>query len=259
MTENNTNVISYEQINSILIQLKNSNRIDAHQLSVLQDYYMNHPVYNTVDDIKKLSADISRIAASAKNVNVSNDTAEVKDFDDSYRNDNTEFNKTNQFNNITPNTTSQFNNVNQFNNITSNTTSQFNNVNQFNNTQVNSNENYIQQELFVLKERYPDKIISLTDIPHRYILSQDGIEDIYVNVNGQNGIYQIVNVGASNIDDSGKSEERGISLTKFTAAGKAFADKDNKQAAFTNILFFIFLAGLSVGAISMVVLKFFIK
>ena len=242
MTENNANVISYDQINSILIQLKNSNRIDSRQLSVLQDYYMKHPVYNTVDDIKKLSTDISRIAASAKNVNVSNDTAEVIDFDDSYQNSNAEFDK-----------------VNQFNNITSNTTNQFNNVNQFNNTQVNSNENYIQQELFVLKEQYPDKIISLTDIPHRYILSQDGIEDIYVNVNGQNGIYQIVKVETSNIDDSGKSEERGISLTKFTAAGKAFADKDNKQAAFTNILFFIFLAGLSVGEISMVILKFFIK
>ena len=235
-------VISYDQINSILMQLRNSNRINDYQLSVLQKYYLEHPVYNNVDGLKKLSTDISRIATSINSV--SDDNVEVIDL----------YNSNDDY-------------VIQSNNISSPNTNQFYNVN---NVQSDSN-NYIQQELFILKGESPNAIISLTEIPHQYILSHDGEDDKYVKVNGANGIYQIVNVNPMDNQNDGNIYGNQKSLGSHPALGNISwsrnsetndserVSNENKQAAFTNVLFFIFLSGLSIGIVFMAILNFFVR
>lgn len=252
----------FEQINKALSWLKNNNKINDYQYNVLQDYYRKNDSINVEvlrDELFKLGTDPSFVLSKISEIEDSNiDVIEFDDFNvlnSDYKNDNV----SNFSNDITLNTNTNFNNT-----IPQNT------VNQIDRTKSYSNENYIQKELFILKGEYPDAIISLTDTPHQYILSQDG-EDKYFNVEGENGIYRIVRVEpVLNNQSEGNTYSNQKRLGTHPALGNVKWGNDddqrdivmtqnNKQAAFTNILFFIFLAGLSVGVIFMVILNFFIK
>lgn len=239
----------FEQINKALLWLKNNNKINDYQLNVLQDYYKKRDNSNVEvlrDELFKLGTDPSFVLSKISEIEDSN--IDVIEFDD--------------FNIINSDNVSNFSN-----DITLNTSNQFNDtsmniVNQVNN--LNDNQSFAVQEMNWIRGLHPDKIVNMTSKPHSYVLSGDGIEDIYVKVEGKNGIYQILPdiemYTSDSVNDtsvSNQSESKGISLTKSTLAGRAMADKD--QAAFTNILFFIFLSGLSVGVIFMVILNFFIR
>ena len=239
----------FDQINKALLWLKNNNKINDYQYNVLQDYYRKNDSINVEvlrDELFKLGTDPSFVLSKISEIEDSN--IDVIEFDD--------------FNVINSDNVSNFSN-----DITLNTSNQFNDtsmniVNQVNN--LNDNQSFAVQEMNWIRGLHPDKIVNMTSKPHSYVLSGDGIEDIYVKVEGKNGIYQILPdiemYTSDSVNDtsvSNQSESKGISLTKSTLAGRAMADKD--QAAFTNILFFIFLSGLSVGVIFMVILNFFMK
>lgn len=240
----------FEQINKALLWLKNNNKINDYQLNVLQEYYKKRDNSNVEvlrDELFKLGTD--PLFVTNKINEIENSNIDVIEFDDfnvlnsDYKNENV----SNFSNDIILNTNNQFNNINQSNN----------------------NENYIQKELFILKGEYPNSIISLTDTPHQYILSQDG-EDKYFKVEGENGIYRIVKVEpVLNNQSEGNTYSNQKRLGTHPALGNVKWGNDdvqrdivtpnNKQAAFTNILFFIFLSGLSIGAVLMVILNLFIK
>jgi hypothetical protein len=123
------------------------------------------------------------------------------------------------------------------------------------------NDDFSVQEMNWIRGLHPDKSVNMTSKPHSYVLSGDGIEDIYVKVVGNQVLPDIdmYSSAEANSASNSQSESKGISLTKSTLVGRAMSDKENNQAAFTNVLFFIFLAGLSVGMVVMMVLNFFIK
>ena len=236
----------FDQINKALLWLKNNNKINDYQYNVLQDYYRKNDSINVEvlrDELFKLGTDPSFVLSKISEIEDSN--IDVIEFDD--------------FNIINSDNVSNFSNEipnNQFNDTSMNIVNQVNNL--------NDNQSFAVQEMNWIRGLHPDKIVNMTSKPHSYVLSGDGIEDIYVKVEGKNGIYQILPdiemYTSDSVNDtsvSNQSESKGISLTKSTLAGRAMADKD--QAAFTNILFFIFLSGLSVGVIFMVILNFFMK
>lgn len=248
----------FEQINKALLWLKDNNKIDDYQYNVLQDYYRKNDNINVEvlrDELFKLGTDPSFVLSKISEIEESN--IDVIEFDDynvlnsDYKNENV----SNFSNDIPLNTSNQFNNDNSFN-ISMNTINQSNSV----------NENFVQKELFMLKGEYPDKIISLMDVPHNYILSKDGEEDLYVKVEGDNGIYRIVKVtpndvnnqtdglSSNNLSVQSYHNSNSKKKTLSTLAGRLMSDD-----GFTNSLFFIFLAGLSTGVIFMVVLNFFMK
>ena len=240
----------FDQINKALLWLKNNNKINDYQYNVLQDYYRKNDSINVEvlrDELFKLGTDPSFVLSKISEIEDSNiDVIEFDDFNvinSDYKNENVS-----NFSNEIPN--------NQFNDTSMNIVNQVNNL--------NDNQSFAVQEMNWIRGLHPDKIVNMTSKPHSYVLSGDGIEDIYVKVEGKNGIYQILpdiemytsdSVNDTSVSD--QSESKGISLTKSTLVGRAMADKD--QAAFTNILFFIFLSGLSVGVIFMVILNFFIR
>lgn len=243
----------FDQINKALSWLKNNNKINDYQYNVLQDYYRKNDSINVEvlrDELFKFGTDPSFVLSKISEIEESN--IDVIEFDDlnvinsDYKNENV----SNFSNDITLNTNNQFNSNSNFdNNISQETFNQVNN-------------DFAVQEMNWIRGLHPDKIVNMTSKPHSYVLSGDGIEDIYVKVEGKNGIYQILPdiemyTSVNDTSVSNQSESKGISLTKSTLAGRAMADKD--QAAFTNILFFIFLSGLSVGVIFMVILNFFMK
>lgn len=236
----------FDQINKALLWLKNNNKINDYQYNVLQNYYRKNNNINVEvlrDELFKLGTDPSYVLSKISQIEDSN--IDVIEFDD--------------FNIINSDNASNFSNEipnNQFNDTSINIVNQVNNL--------NDNQSFALQEMNWIRGLHPDKIVNMTSKPHSYVLSGDGIEDIYVKVEGKNGIYQILPdiemYTSDSVNDtsvSNQSESKGISLTKSTLAGRAMADKD--QAAFTNILFFIFLSGLSVGVVFMVILNFFIK
>lgn len=120
----------------------------------------------------------------------------------------------------------------------------------------------------LIKGEYPNKDVTYDACFNVYRLSEPGTSDIYVSVNKSDkyGFYQIVPVDINDLMSSGdlnqsdsSSNEKGRSLTKSTLVGRAMAPKDDiNQAAFTNILFFVFLSGLSIGVVLMVILNIFI-
>ena len=247
----------FEQINKALLWLKNNNKIDDYQYNVLQDYYRknyNIDVDVLRDELFKLGTDPSFVLSKISEIEESN--IDVIEFDDynvlnnDYKNDNVS-----NFSNDKPlNTSNQFSNDNSFN-ISMNTVNQSN----------SDNENFVQKELFILKGEYPDSIISLTDIPHHYILSKNG-KDEYVNVEGSNGIYRMVKVtpndvntqtdglSSNNLSVQSYHNSNSKKKTLSTLAGRLMSDD-----GFTNSLFFIFLAGLSTGVVFMIILNFFMK
>ena len=121
------------------------------------------------------------------------------------------------------------------------------------------------------QEKYSKKEINYEPFFDGYRLSEPGTRDIYVKINTTDkfNIHQIVEIDINeptfndNFQEQSVGESNGRSLAKIksTAIGRAFSDNHNfdYKNGFANVLFFIFLAGLSVGAISMVILKFFIK
>lgn len=120
------------------------------------------------------------------------------------------------------------------------------------------------------QEKYSNKEINYEPFFGGYRLSEPGTRDIYVKINTTDkfNIHQICEIDINelasydniqNYSDLSGGENKGRSFTKSNAVGKAMASRDDSQAAFTNILFFIFLAGLSTGVIFMVALNFFIK
>lgn len=243
----------FEQINKALLWLKDNNKIDDYQYNVLRDYYRKNDNINVEvlrDELFKLGTDPSFVLSKISEIEESN--IDVIEFDDynvlnsDYKNENV----SNFSNDIPLNTSNQFSN-----NISMNTINQSD----------SSNENFVQKELFILKGEKPNAIISLTDTPHQYILSQDG-EDEYVKVEGDNGIYRIVKItpndvnnqtdglSSNNLSVQSYHNSNSKKKTLSTLAGRLMSDD-----GFTNSLFFIFLAGLSTGVIFMVVLNFFIK
>lgn len=243
----------FEQINKALLWLKDNNKIDDYQYNVLQDYYRKNDNINVEvlrDELFKLGTDPSFVLSKISEIEESN--IDVIEFDDynvlnsDYKNDNV----SNFSNDISLNTSNQFSN-----NISMNTINQSD----------SSNESFVQKELFILKGEKPNAIISLTDTPHQYILSQDG-EDEYFKVEGDNGIYRIVKVtpndvnnqtddlSSNNLSVQSYHNSNSKKKTLSTLAGRLMSDD-----GFTNSLFFIFLAGLSTGVIFMVILNFFIK
>lgn len=120
------------------------------------------------------------------------------------------------------------------------------------------------------QEKYSNKEINYEPFFDGYRLSEPGTPDIYVKINTTDkfNIHQIKEIDINELasyDDAHNhsylygGENKGRSFTKSTAIGRAMSSRDDSQAAFTNILFFIFLAGLSVGVVFMVILNFFIK
>lgn len=243
----------FDQINKALLWLKNNNKINDYQYNVLQDYYRKNDSINVEvlrDELFKLGTDPLFVLSKISEIEESNiDVIEFDDFNvinSDYKNENV----SNFSNDITLNTNNQFNSNSNFdNNISQETFNQVNN-------------DFAVQEMNWIRGLHPDKIVNMTSKPHSYVLSGDGIEDIYVKIEGKNGIYQILPdiemyTSVNDSSASNQSESKGISLTKSTLVGRAMADRD--QAAFTNVLFFIFLAGLSVGVVFMVILNLFIK
>lgn len=247
----------FEQINKALLWLKNNNKINDYQLNVFQDYYRkndNIDVDVLRDELFKLGTNPNFV--SEKISEIENNSIDVIDIDDynvlnsDYKNDNV----SNFSNDIPLNTSNQFSNDNSFN-ISMNTVNQSN----------SDNENFVQKELFILKGEKPNAIISLTDTPHQYILSQDG-EDEYFKVEGDNGIYRIVKVtpndvnnqtdglSSNNLSVQSYHNSNSKKKTLSTLAGRLMSDD-----GFTNSLFFIFLAGLSTGVVFMIILNFFMK
>ena len=119
------------------------------------------------------------------------------------------------------------------------------------------------------QEKYSNKEISYEPFFDGYRLSEPETRDIYVKINTTDkfNIHQINEIdinelvaydNSQNTSSLSGGENKGRSLTKSTAVGRAMSF-DDSQAAFTNILFFIFLAGLSVGVVFMVALNIFIK
>lgn len=119
------------------------------------------------------------------------------------------------------------------------------------------------------QEKYSNKEINYEPFFDGYRLSEPGTRDIYVKINTTDkfNIHQIYEIdinelasydNAQNHSDLYGGENKGRSLTKSTAIGRAMSSRDDSQAAFTNILFFIFLSGLSVGVVFMVILNLFI-
>ena len=107
---------------------------------------------------------------------------------------------------------------------------------------------------------YGNDIIHLNNQTYNNINFQNSTNDLQY----QNNIYTN-NTEANAGETFGKQKKLGayggISWTgdDSNQMSTSSASQNDSRAAFTNILFFIFLAGLSVGAISMVILKFFIK
>lgn len=168
-------------------------------------------------------------------------------------------------NSIESDSLNSFANVNTFN-LNSNT--EYNSINNFNggvNTSdinnVNSSLNTIEElsnmkKMLLIQKEYPTKQINYDYNNGVFVLSEPGCGNVYVNV--INDVIIPFDINPSSNSDSLESESKslsGHSKTLSTPIGRLFSDR---ESGFTNMLFFIFLAGLSIGVVFMVVLNFFI-
>ena len=210
---------------------------------------------------------------------------EVLDFSDDYNiNETTEniFDSSNYDYNIRATANNDFKKIDDLDDfnydIESNSSFKFNDgdIKSANNASSKSNSDDIKELndlrnrlLIHSQEEYSKKEINYEPFFDGYRLSEPGEKDIYVKINTTDkfNIRQINEIDINELefyDNSqiqSEGQSNGRSLTKSTAIGRAFADNYNfdYKNGFTNILFFIFRAGLSVGVVFMVILNFFIK
>lgn len=129
----------------------------------------------------------------------------------------------------------------------------------------NQLSDFERQGVNIVRSTYPDKQVISGPNDNIYIIREIGKEDFFVKVENKNGVYQVRPIVEMSLSDTfleGNEDKNEVSMSigggQKTLGSHPSLGKmswDEKNAAFINVLFFIFFGGVGIGVTFMTILN----